>query len=479
MTHSHVIVIDQGTHSTRAIIYDQAGEAIFKAQQAVKLFYSEKYHVEQDGNRLLESCRQVINEADKYIQKNRLQNIAAALTTQRSTVIAWDLQTGKALTPALSWLDTRAQNYLHELKLSDTEIKTKTGLPASPHYGASKLRWLLAHNTKVQQAKEQGKLLFGPLAAYLIFNLVDSHPALVDYANAHRTLLWNLQTRDWDEALLNAFSIDSLLLPKPVANTHDYGKLNGTSYPLVLVNGDQNSAVYGYGKLSQNTTLVNIGTGGFVLAISNNKPIVNTKLLASITYSSNTDQEYALEGTINGAGAAITWAKDAWAKGVWDTEDLDDVQWHDAQDIPVFINTVGGLGSPWWTSTIEPAFLDTQKTYLNYSKQQCKAALMESIAFLITRNIEELRDYGIQSKQLVVAGGLSTDVYLCQRLANLCSAPVNASNYKEATSRGAAWLAMGRPDWEPLDYVDFIPDKNEALASRYQQFNTAIDGLVH
>ena len=137
---------------------------------------------------------------------------------------------------------------------------------------------------------------------------------------------------------------------------------------------------------------------------------MNTKLLASITYSSNTDQEYALEGTINGAGAAITWAKDAWAKGVWDTEDLDDVQWHDAQDIPVFITLweawvrLGGrvrLNRRFWI----------RKNLPYYSKQQCKAALMESIAFLITRNIEELRDYGIQSKQLVVAGGLSTDVY--------------------------------------------------------------------
>ena len=474
MTYSYVIAVDQGTHSTRAIIYNQEGEPIFKAQQEVKLFYSEKFNVEQDGNQILESCRYVINEAENYIQKNHLQNIAVALVTQRSTVIAWDSETGDAISPALSWLDTRAQKYLSELKLSESELKAKTGLPISPHYGASKLRWLLEHDKKVQHARQQNKLLFGPLAAYLIFNLIDNHPAYVDFANAHRTLLWNLQTRDWDDNLLSAFYIDSSLLPFTVPNTHPYGNLNGLNYPLVLVNGDQNSAVYGYGKLKSNTAFVNIGTGGFVLAMSNNKPVLDTKLLATITYSSNTEQEYAMEGTINGAGAALTWAEDAWG-----IKNIGNVQWHDVRDVPIFINSVGGLGSPWWKSNLAPKFVEEQMTFQSYTKEQCKAALMESIAFLITKNIEEMREHGVQSNQFMVSGGLSMDSHLCQRLADLCSVPVMSSNYKEATSRGAAWLVMDRPNWKTLDSIDFTPIVDEALLVRYEKFKIAIKRLVN
>jgi glycerol kinase len=474
MTWSHVVVLDQGTHSTRAIIYNRLGDSVFKSQQEIDLFYRDSSHIEQNGKHILISCQEVLSDAHAYIKKNQLKDVCVAITTQRSTVIAWNVNTGEALTPALSWLDTRAQNELKNFSIDERLIKEKTGLPLSAHYGASKLQWLLRNDEQVIQAKQQQRLMFGPLSAYLIFNLVEQQPCYVDYANAHRTLLWNLQTKQWDADLLQAFHIDKADLPVPAPNMFDYGKLKDFGYPLVLVNGDQNSAVYGYGKLKENTTFINIGTGGFVLAQTKQRSVLNTKLLTSITYSSGSEQEYALEGTVNGAGAAMTWAESAWG-----IQDIESIPWNEIENVPVFLNTVGGLGSPFWQSNIPPRFLDDNKTHKNYSSEQRMAALMESIVFLLTINIEEMHKHEISTHQILVAGGMSKDEHLCQCLANLNSVPVIVSNFKEATSRGAAWLAMHRPNWGILESRSFSPIHGHALQSRYDTFKSAIYKLVH
>lgn len=473
MNWSHVIVIDQGTHSTRAIIYNRSGKSIFKSQQAVDLFYRDE-HIEQDGKQILISCQLMLNDAHQYIKENQLANVAVALTTQRSTVIAWDANTGDALTPALSWLDTRAQGSLNNFSIDEARIKQKTGLPLSAHYGASKLQWLLDYDENVKLAKRKGELKFGPLAAYLIFNLVKQQPFYIDYSNAHRTLLWNLQTREWDKDLLSAFTIDASHLPTTVPSAYEYGVLKKYNFPLMLVNGDQNSAVYGYGTLASGTNIVNIGTGAFVLARSEHRPILKTKLLASITYSAKEEQEYALEGTINGAGAAITWAEDEWG-----IHAIEQVAWKNVQNVPVFLNTIGGLGSPFWQSDIHPRFLDANKTHKDYSNEECMAALMESIAFLITINIEEMQKHEIETTQLLLAGGMSKDQHLCQCLANLSSVSVRVSEFKEATSRGAAWLVMQRPDWDILEGKILHPLNDRLLLSRYSEFKSAIEGLMY
>jgi len=474
MTYSYIIVLDQGTHSTRAIIYNQAGESVFISQQEVELYYRNSTHIEQNPEKILLSCQTVLADAHEFIQLQGLSNVALALTTQRSTVVAWDATTGEAISPALSWLDTRAQNELKNISIDERAIKEKTGLPLSPHYGASKLQWLLNRDQNVQLAEKQQRLKFGPLAAYLIFNLVADQPCYVDYSNAHRTLLWNIQTKEWDRDLLAAFNIDTENLPTPVPSSFAYGKLKHYDYPMVMVNGDQNSAVYGYGQLSDHTTFINMGTGAFVLANSKQRPVINTDLLASIIFSSHDRQEYALEGTVNGAGAALTWAE-----AEWGIKDIETVAWKDVDKVPVFLNTIGGLGSPFWLSEIKPVFLDANKVYSDYSHQQCMAALMESIIFLLTINVTEMQKNEVKTAQLLVAGGMSKDQHLCQCLANLISVPVIVSRFKEATSRGAAWLAMQGPDWGILESKRFSPEVDRSLLSRFQQFTSAIQELTN
>ena len=474
MSWSYVIVLDQGTHSTRAILYDHLGDSIFKSQKNIDLFYHDSSKVEQSGDQILHSCIAVLSDAHEYINDQQLENIAVALTTQRSTVIAWDKSTGEAISPALSWLDTRASHILESLELDERIVKNKTGLPLSPHYGASKLQWMLGNDSGVKHKKQEEQLSIGPLAAYLIFNLVESQPNYIDYSNAHRTLLWNLQTKTWDEDLLSAFNIDALHLPHPVPSCYDYGVVKQLGCPLVLVNGDQNSAVYGYGRLAPNTAFINIGTGAFILANSKKKPILSNTLLSSITYSSENEEDFVLEGTVNGAGAAMSWAESEWKM-----DNIETIEWQDVGDVPIFINTIGGLGSPFWRSDISPRFLQAQKKYKDFSKQQCMAALMESIAFLITINIEEMQKHEIKIDQILVAGGMSKDKYLCQCLADLSGVTILVSSFKEATSRGAAWLVMQKPNWSILESEQYFANENNSLLTRYVKFRSELKRILY
>ena len=473
MTYSHIIVIDQGTHSTRAIIYNQLGQSVFKSQQSIDLFYLESNQVEQDGSQILRSCEKVLKDAHEFIIEHQITEVAVALTTQRSTVIAWDSIKGDAIVPALSWLDTRAQSVLVNFPINESVIKGKTGLPLSAHYGASKLQWFFDNDDTVKQAKNENHLRYGPLISYLLFNLLKQHPNYVDYSNAHRTLLWNLQTKDWDDDLLSAFSISKEGLPQPMPNTYEYGNLKEVDYPLVLANGDQNSAVYGYGNLKDATAFINIGTGAFILAQSKHAPVLDTDLLASITYSSDYLQEFVLEGTVNGAGAAMTWAEEEWG-----IRNIESVPWKNVKEVPVFLNTVGGLGSPYWHANLEPRFLDKNKSFKDYSIEQCMASIMESIVFLIVNNVEEMKKCEIEINQLLIAGGMSKDDQLCQSIANLCAIPVIVSSFKEATSRGAAWLAFQRPEWEMLESREYFPEKDDDINGRFIEFKLAMSELV-
>ena len=262
-------------------------------------------------------------------------------------------------------------------------------------------------------------------------------------------------------------------LPQLVPNAYDYGNVKKFNYPVILVNGDQNSAVYGYGSLDDQTAFVNVGTGAFVLAKSKHSLVLNSRLLASITYSSDHLQEYVLEGTVNGAGAAMTWAEEEWG-----VRNMESIPWDHVMEPPIFLNTIGGLGSPFWRSNIQPRFLDVNKGFKDYSLEQAMAALMESIVFLMVVNIEEMKENEIEINQVLIAGGMSKDGQLCQRLANLCSVPVAVSSFKEATSRGAAWLAFQRPDWQLLESKQYLPEVDEGLLARFNQFKIAINKLV-
>ncbi len=390
----------------------------------------------------------------------------AALVTQRSTVVAWDRQSGSALAPVLSWQDTRAWEGLAGLDLDETALRERTGLWVSPHYGASKLAWLLAHEEAVARAHAQGRLVLGPLVSFVLFHLLEERPVLVDHANAQRTLLWNLHSLDWDETLLKTFGIARDDLPHCCPIRHPYGRLKGRGLPLVAVSGDQTAGLFAEGPPRSDTAYVNIGTGAFVLMPTGSTPVLHAPLLSGIALSDGSDALYYLEGTVNGAGAALGWIERHLGISV-DFERLDaGIETHAP---PLFLNGVSGLGSPWWSQAPAPRFIGMDGIKCRDEPAPCIAAVLESIVFMLNANLALIRRHA-PLKRLKLGGGLSRARDLCQKLADLSGLPVRRSEQIETTGRGAAWLAGGTPMMRTDTDTVFQPRENPALEARYHRY---------
>jgi len=465
------LVIDQGTLGTRALAIDENGQGCAAAYRPITLTRLGPAMVEQDPQEILASVLQVITAvlADATVRR---QGIATAgLATQRSSVIAWDKRSGEPLSPVLSWQDRRAAAQLDALRPYAERIKQCTGLPLSPHYGASKLHWCIEHLPAVHRAYQEGYLAFGPLASYLLFNLLRGNPLLVDHANASRTQLWNIRTRDWDPWLLDLFGIPPGHLPQCRPICHPYGILRDADIPLTVVNGDQTAAIYCLGSPQHTTAIVNIGTGAFLLLLTGENLVHHPALLAGLARSGDCGEEYTLEGTVNGAGAALEWACREW--------NLKDCvrhlpDWLAREEAPpVFINTIGGLGSPWWRSGPEPSLAGGGEPW------QKAVAVAESILFLLRVNIDAMEKAGREIRCIRISGGLARLDGICRRLADLARRPVYRPAETEATARGTAWLAAGAPrHWpKPGRGRHFAPRENRPLDERFERFLSLLEAL--
>ena len=465
MTAMQILAIDQGTHSTRAIVFDARGRVICTARQPVSLNRINRREVEQSPDEIRQSMQTVITSILNDPAVDVEQIMAAGMATQRSSVLAWDRVTGKPLSPVLSWQDRRVADQLLTLKSHDQAIRNKTGLHLSPHYGAGKMQWLLDHNAKTKQALADDTLVMGPLAAFLLQHLTDYPDNQVDDANASRTLLWNIQQRNWDASLLELFNIPSRILPTCVPICADYGLTRQGSIPVTAVNGDQTAALYAQGKPSNNTILVNIGTGAFVLLPTDDPGARPAGLLAGISHSDRDTASYYVEGTVNGAAAALKWAANQ-----FDVNNMESQlpRWLEEVKTPtLFMNTVGGLGAPWWQDGPEAHFLN-----IDIKAPEAMVAVIESILFLLQANIELMCSHHPAADKIRITGGLANLDGLCQKLANLSGLIVERPVQVEATARGIAWQAAGCPDEWPATGTSklFTPDKDDSLSGRYTVF---------
>lgn len=458
------LVIDQGTHATRTMAVDRDGRIRWAASADVSLSRLSDTHVEQDGGEILASVQKTLRRVLADAESPHLFT-CAGLATQRSSVLAWDRKTGRALTPVISWQDRRVSRWVARFKDHEAEVMRRSGLPLSPHYGAGKLRWLFQHVPAVRAAHETGNLAWGPLVTFLLYHLLCGNPYQVDHANAQRTQLWNLHSRVWDPFLTRLFEVPSDTLPVCAPVCAPYGCLKVADIPMSAVSGDQNAAFFSLGRPGANTARVNVGTGAFVLMPTGGQPVSHDCLLSGLAVSFPQGAQYLLEGTVNGAGAALSWAAEQWG--------IDDMQarlpaWlaRDADVAPVFVNAVGGLGSPWWRADATPRLVGQGAHW------QRAVAVVESIVFLIQANLDTLVAAGCRIEQLEVTGGLARLDGLCQRLADVSHLPVFRPTLIEATVRGMAWLALGRPDHWPDPGCGrwFRPAPNATLTHRYHQF---------
>ncbi len=464
------LCIDQGGHASRALAFDGRGALHAGSLREVGVHVSPPDRVEQDPEELVASLQDSIAEAVASLGGRADRIAGAGIATQRSSIVCWDRRTGAALSPVISWQDRRAHQWLASFSPQREEIHRRTGLMLSAHYGASKLRWCLDHLPDVAAARREGRLAMGPLASFLLFRLLEEKPFVADPANASRTLLWNFRTQDWDPWLLELFGVPAETLPRCVATRHSFGALsvNERRIPMTVATGDQSAALFSLGAPSPDAAYINMGTGAFIQRVFNQLPEAGG-LLAGMVYHDPERSVYVLEGTVNGAGAALEWAEQKWQ--LQNLEAQLPVWLAREGDIPIFLNGVGGLGAPFWVADFASRLIGDGESW------QKVCAVAESVAFLLQTNLEVMQKISPAPGRLLVTGGLARLDGLCRRLADLSGLPVHRPAEHEATARGTAYLLAGFPgNWPQEKPGDsFAPNPNPELMRRYKDWRAEMD----
>jgi len=466
-----VLALDQGSHASRAVLFDASGAEVAEARQPVATRRSGGDVVEQDPGELLASVRTAALDACESAMAQGRRVVAAGLATQRSTVVCWERRSGRPLTEALSWQDRRNAAWLASLESHAPRVRDITGLPLSPHYGASKLRWCLEHEPAVRRAAVDGQLAMGPLSSFLLARLLPGLPCVVDPANASRTLLYDPAALDWSDALLALFGIERGHLPACVTTRRDFGPLlAGTqAIPLAICTGDQSAAAFAFGRPDPAIALVNVGTGAFVQRSASPDARAPAGLLRSVLYADADGLLHTHEGTVNGAGSALEWLREHVAIDV-DRALAALSPDPGTAEPPLFMNGVGGLGAPYWRSDFPVEFAGDGDDMARL------AAVLESIVFLLCVNLEAL-GRGAPLERIRLSGGLARSDFLCRRLADTSGLTVERYVLAEATARGVAYLAAGEPaSWQapPLDR-EFTPAPDALLAARYSRWRSEME----
>jgi len=467
------LIIDQGSHASRIALFSESGEMKYLKSTSISTDNPEASFYEQNATEIIKSIETLLNGIPDELAQD-IKN--AGLCTQRSTIVAWNRNNGHPLSPAISWRDTRAQNLTNKLAPHALEIRKITGLPLSAHYSAGKIDWLLQNNNTVKQASNKNELCISPLASFLLFHLLKNNTCVIDHSNAQRCQLFDIQKLNWSDDLLQLFKIKKGILPTCAPVIHPYGELKKSNIPLTAVCGDQNGVLFAYPPLQKNSALINIGTGAFILSNTKERGSDKSKLLHTLVSSHNNNALFVTEGTVNGAGAALSWAQK--------NDPCEDIYtqlpiWlKQIESPPVFINNISSLGSPWWCHAGKPNFLQRGTTgSTSFNQGERYVAIIESIVFLIFKNIQQL---ATPPDTLFVSGGLSQLDALCQKLADLSTARVLRFTDGEATARGCAWLANqtlknNNLKWKTLEVSKQFTGVNgttrqKEMNERYQQF---------
>ena len=465
-----VMALDQGSHASRAVLFDSAGREVSEAHVPVTVSRPAADRVEHDADELVQSLRQAAIDAMSSELAQGRRVAAIGLATQRSTIVCFDRRDGRALSPAISWQDRRGAALIEQLRPMQAKVRRQTGLVLSPHYGASKLRWCIDELPEVRAALRNRRLCAGPLSTFLLHRLLNERPVVVDPSNASRTLLFDPVRREWSAELLEAFGIPIGALPRCVPMWHAYGHLvhDERKMTLRICTGDQSAAAFAFGRQRSDTAYLNIGTGAFVqIAVP---PRVKTPdgLLRSVLYSDSGGTTASIEGTVNGAGSAVSWFRDH--AEIDPERALSSLPARAPDDLPLFLNGVGGLGSPFWQSDAPVELVGTGDDLHRLM------AVLESIAFLVDANLRAMRSVATIAR-VVATGGLSRSDYLCQVLADVSGITVERHALREATARGVAFLAAGQPDaWMSPDLERvFEPSKHAKLAARHRRWQKTLE----
>jgi glycerol kinase len=449
----HVLALDQGTTSSRAIVFDETGAAVASAQREFKQHYPEPGWVEHDPDDLFRTQRDCAREALKTAGLKAEDIVAAGITNQRETTLLWDRQSGRPLHRAIVWQDRRTAPLCAELKEVGAEslVTERTGLVIDPYFSGTKLAWLLDNVPGARERAERGELAFGTVDTWLVWNLSQSRTHVTDPSNASRTLLFNIHMGDWDAELLKLLRVPRAILPDVLPSSHAFGMIApsvlGAPVPITGIAGDQQAALFGQGCHKAGMAKNTYGTGCFML-MHTGKEVVRSKSglvstaaaqLGRAIDARDADMEYALEGSVFIGGAVVQWLRDE-LRFFEKAEQIESLAATVLDNGGVYIvPAFAGLGAPHWDPHARGAIVGLTR---GSSRAHLARAALESIAFQSADVLEAMqKDAGQKLSELRVDGGAAANDLLMQFQADILGVPVVRPKVLETTALGAAYLA--------------------------------------
>ena len=491
---SYIMALDAGTTSNRCILFNKAGEICSVAQKEFAQYYPKPGWVEHDANEIWATQLGVALSAMNKISASAEDIAAIGITNQRETTIVWDRETGEPICHAIVWQCRRTSEYCDALKARGLteKIREKTGLIIDAYFSGTKLKWILDNVPGARERAERGELLFGTVETWLIWKLTCGKVHVTDYSNASRTMMFNIHTLQWDDEILELLNIPRCMLPTPVPSSGFYEYADpmyfGGEIKIAGAAGDQQAALFGQTCFASGEAKNTFGTGGFMLMNTGETPVTsNNGLVTTIAWGLNGKVNYALEGSIFVAGAAIQWLRDElrlleeardseyMARKVEDT--------NGCYVVPAFT----GLGAPHWDQYARGTIVGLTR---GCNKYHIIRATLDSICYQVNDVLHAMEaDSGISMKSLRVDGGASANNYLMQTMADISGLEVKRPHCVETTALGAAYLAgLAVGYWQSTEDVTqnwsvdrvFVPDITAAeRAKRIKGWNKAVRCAYH
>lgn len=443
----YILSIDQGTTSSRAILFNHSGQVVHTAQKEFTQYFPHPGWVEHDPLEIWGTVLAVVAEVLSSSNTTPEQIVAIGITNQRETTIVWDKQTGVPVYNAIVWQSRQTEEICEQLREQNLDkiVRNKTGLLIDPYFSGTKVKWILDHVEGAREKAKNGELLFGTIDTWLVWKLSGGKAHVTDYSNASRTLLFNIHTLQWDDELLQILQVPKKMLPKVLPSSHIYTTTStehffGQKIPISGIAGDQQAALFGQACFEEGMAKNTYGTGCFMLMNTGEKAVHSKNgLLTTIAWGVDGKVEYALEGSIFVAGSAIQWLRDG-LRMIKESKDSEKyatrvLSTEGVYVVPAFV----GLGTPYWNPNVRGAVFGLTR---GTQKEHFIRATLESLAYQ-TKDVLDamIADSNIQLKKLRVDGGVVKNQFLMQFQADMLHVPVERPSINETTALGAAYLA--------------------------------------
>ena len=440
-----IISIDAGTTSNRSILFDLKGKPVFSSQKEFTQYFPKNGWVEHDPEEIWKTTIKTLKDVIQKARKLRGEVLTIGITNQRETTVLWDKKNGKTVYKAIVWQDRRTEDYCKKLRKQnkDTTIFNKTGLLIDPYFSGTKIKWILENIPKAKQLMNRNQLLFGTIDSFLIWRLTKGKVHATDATNASRTMIYNISSNKWDEAILKLLKINKNILPKVKDCADDYGQTHPSitekSIPINGVVGDQQAATIGQCCFEPGSLKSTYGTGAFVLLNTGNKKIYSkNRLLTTIAYRIKGKTTYAMEGSIFIAGAGVQWLRDRmkFFKKASETEKL--VKSLKDNNNIYLVPAFTGLGAPHWDANARGVLTGITR---DTNPREIVRATIEAVAYQTYDLFEAMKHDGLRPKIVKVDGGMVMNNWFSQFLSDIVNVKVLRPNVQETTAAGAAFMA--------------------------------------